>query len=403
MVRALSSVCFVLLICFGGSAWGKPKLAILGLEVTPGPTGVVDPAMTQVAKDITKELRQRAQSAACPYVVAPNSSKELTDEKLLMSCDNEAKECMAVIGTGLATDALLYGRVEKKGDVYRVLLKLLDVKAKTLELAGDEMPVGGSVTGVSRRLYSKLIGDNPNGPGALIVNARSKSGAAVDGGKVIIDEDRKGVLAGGRLVVTGLAEGRHVVAIETSGLERFEASVAIRGGEQATLDAVLVDRDAPAPVSQSHALAWKVSLGTGLAVAAAGGALAFYSWEKMKDPEVLYAPADGDDAPTVDKPSQLVDVSDCGKTAAQIAHDKHSKVTNPAALDHACTWRKPNIAGFVVLGVGGAVAIGSLVMLIRDPGSSETAPTGARNKKPEVAIAPILLPDLAGATLSVTW
>src|SRR5690349_6728141 len=112
MSKALSSACLVLLICFGGSAWaGKPKIAVLGLEVAPGPTGAVDPEMTQVARDITKELRQRAQSGASPYVIAPNSNKELTDEKLLMSCDNEAASCMVVIGAGLATDLLLYGRV----------------------------------------------------------------------------------------------------------------------------------------------------------------------------------------------------------------------------------------------------------------------------------------------------
>jgi hypothetical protein len=145
MRKALSSACLVLLICVGGSAWaGKPKLAILGLEVAPGPTGIVDPAMTQVAKDITKELRQRAQSGASAYVVAPNSSKELTDEKLLMSCDNEARECMAMIGAGLAADALLYGHVEKRGDDYRVSLKLLDIKAKTVEIGSDEMPIGST-------------------------------------------------------------------------------------------------------------------------------------------------------------------------------------------------------------------------------------------------------------------
>jgi hypothetical protein len=42
-------------------------------------------------------------------------------------------------------------------------------------------------------------------------------------------------------------------------------------------------------------------------------------------------------------------------------------------------------------------------MLIRDPGSEEQPPTGARSKKPDVAIAPILTPGVAGASLSVTW
>src|SRR5882724_2304926 len=47
MPKALSSVCLALLICFGGSAWaGKPKIAILGLEAAPGPSGTQEPETT---------------------------------------------------------------------------------------------------------------------------------------------------------------------------------------------------------------------------------------------------------------------------------------------------------------------------------------------------------------------
>jgi len=42
-------------------------------------------------------------------------------------------------------------------------------------------------------------------------------------------------------------------------------------------------------------------------------------------------------------------------------------------------------------------------LLSRDSGSSETAPTGARGKKPDVAIVPILTPDSAGASFSMRW
>ncbi|HUC07379.1 MAG TPA: PEGA domain-containing protein, partial [Solirubrobacterales bacterium] len=278
MSKALSSACLVLAICFGGSAWaGKPKIAVLGLEAAPGPSGAVDPETTQVARDITKELRQRVQSGASPYVIAPNSSKELTDEKLLMSCDNEAASCMVVIGAGLAADVLLYGRVERKGEAYRVSLKLLDIKDKTLQPVGDEMPVGGSVTGVSKRIYNKLIGEVAPVTGTLVIKARSQAGGAISSGTVMVDEDRKGALASGKLTVTGLAEGRHTVAVEAGGYRRFEETVTVRGGEQASLDALLIDK-AVASSSSPNTLIWKASLGAGIAVAAAGGILSAYSY-----------------------------------------------------------------------------------------------------------------------------
>ncbi|HET7505677.1 MAG TPA: hypothetical protein VFK02_31875 [Kofleriaceae bacterium] len=405
MRKPITSAFLVLLLCLGGSAWAKPKLAILGLEVAPGPTGAVDPAMTQVAKDITKELRQRAQSSASPYVIAPNSSKELTDEKLLMSCDNEAKECMAVIGAGLSADMLLYGRVERKGDVYRVSLKLLDVKARTIDIGADEMPVGGVVTGVSRRLFAKLIGDGPDGGGSLVVSARSQGGTPVDGSRVLIDEDKKGVLTGGKLTVTGLSEGRHVVAIEARGLARFEATVAVRGGEQSTLDALLVERDAPPSGSHSHATFWKVSLGTSLGIAALGGGLAaFGDYEQQRySDKVKVTPAPGQTN------KNTISVSDCGDSSPEALSNltmRRMIVVDETSADHfrtACKWHTANIAGFVVLGAGGAAAIASLIFLIRDPGSEERSEAVTRGKKPEVAIAPIVSPGLAGASLTVRW
>jgi hypothetical protein len=399
MGKALSAICLVLLICVGGSAWAKPKLAILGLEVAPGPTGVVEPAMTQVAKDITRELRLRAQSGASPYVVAPNSSKELTDEKLLMSCDNEAKDCMAAIGAGLSADALLYGRVERRGDVYRISLKLLDVKDKTIEPGGDEMVVGSSVVAVTKRLYSKLIGDAPNVAGSLILSARSQSGAAVDGALVMVDEDRKGALAGGRLTVTGLAEGRHVIAIEGSAIQRFEATVTVRSGEQSTLDALLLDRVVTTLPPRSHAFVWKASLGVGIAVMLAGAGYSAYSYSRqqtwLEDKHLVLVGPDT---------TASISSSNCDQDYQSILTKEKVSSFKEGALARACSWNKKIYVGFVIGGVGLVGAVTSLIMLTRDSGSEEQPPpTGARVKKPDVAIVPILTPDVAGASLSVRW
>lgn len=229
MNKAISSLClFVVLICAAGSAWAdKPKLAVLGIEVAPGPGGTVDPAATQVAKDLTNGLRSRAQGGTSPYMLAPNSNKELTDEKLLMSCDNEGRDCMAVIGAGLAADMLIYGRVERKGDQYRITLKLLDVKAKTVTQAADETPVKGSTAGAVSRLYGKLVGES-NPPPA-----------------------------------------------------RPEPSVVERNVAQPEVPAPSSGR------SPASTTVWKATFGAGVAVAALSGAFAAYAHSKVDPPDSL--------------------------------------------------------------------------------------------------------------------
>lgn len=404
MTKALSSLCLVVLLCLGGAAWAKPKIAILGLEAAPGPSGTVDPETTQVARDLTKELRQRAASGASPYTVAPNSSKELADEKLLMSCDNEAMSCMAVIGAGLAADILLYGRVERRGEVYRVSLKLLDVKAKTAEAGGDEMPVGGSITGLSKRLYNKLIGDGASPVGTLTVKARSQTGGAITSGKVMVDEEPKGSLASGRLTLTGLAEGRHTLAIEAGGYQRFQEIVTVHAGEQASLDAVLLEKEkvvpsGPTSPSASSNLLWKVSLAASLAVAAGGGGYSIYSYTKQNhqlDQSVLMI---------MGAEGASVGSGDCDRTEMAIIDNNSPKVTsfNYAALQSACKWKTQIYLGFVVGGVGVVGAVASLIMLSRDTGPGEKQPIGTRARKPSVAVAPMFTPDGGGASLSVTW
>lgn len=408
MTKALSSLCLVVLLCLGGTAWAKPKIAILGLEAAPGPSGAVDPETTQVARDLTKELRQRAASGASPYTVAPNSSKELADEKLLMSCDNEAMSCMAVIGAGLAADILLYGRVERRGEVYRVSLKLLDVKAKTAEAGGDEMPVGGSIAGLSKRLYNKLIGDGASPVGTLTVKARSQTGGAITSGKVMVDEEPKGSLASGRLTLTGLAEGRHTLAIEAGGYQRFQEIVTVHAGEQASLDAVLLEKEKvvpPGPTSPSASsnLLWKVSLAASVAVAAGGGAYSIYSYTKQNhqlEPEVLKIMG-----VNMGSVRGSVGSGDCGKKYDDIIMASNNTVTSfyYPALQSACKWKTQIYVGFVVGGVGVVGAVASLIMLSRDTGPGEKQPIGTRSRKPSVAVAPMFTPDGGGASLSVTW
>jgi hypothetical protein len=402
MARVLSLACVtvVLALCAGGTAWAKPKIAVLGLEAAPGPSGAVDPATTQVARAITRELRQRAQGAASPYTIAPNSNKELTDEKLLMSCDSEAASCMAVIGAGLAADVLLYGRVEKRGELYRISLKRLDVKTKAVAAGGEEIAVGGGVAGMAKRLYSKLVGE-ASVVGTLAVRATTASGAPIGAGTVMVDDEPRGKLAGGRITLGNLPEGRHALAIEAGGYRRFEETVTIRGGEQATLNALLLVRDAPetsVASGRSHGTAWKWALAGSVVVAAVGGGMALSGFiEQQHYIDKADATSTVEGAPRYNLGS-----SDCGTDHAKIKETRMITFIDKE-FDTACSWHDINIAGFVVLGVGGAGAVLSLIMVIRDAGDDEVPATTARGKRSDVAIAPVVTPEWTGASLSLRW
>ena len=92
-----------------------------------------------------------ARKAVCAWLdehqggtLAPGSDKDLLELKMLSGCDQETKECMAGIGSDLATDRLLYGKVEKRDNGYQVSLKLLDVANKTFERSISDLGPPGA-------------------------------------------------------------------------------------------------------------------------------------------------------------------------------------------------------------------------------------------------------------------
>lgn len=382
-----------------GPAVNKPKMAVLGLEVQPGPGGTIDPGAVLIAKEVTRELRQRMQSPACPYVLAPNSNKELLDEKLLMSCDSEGLDCMVLIGVALASDAMLYGKVEKRSESFRVSLKLLDVHRRQIQPAVDDSSAGGGVAGVVRRLYRKLIGDGPISGGSLVVRARSETGAPLRGGSVILDDEVRGTLTNGKLAVTGVPEGRHTVAISVGGFRRHEEMITVRGGEQATVEALLRQQSAmPEPIPSVGAPPpeepartgpspiWKVSLIAGAAVAVGGAGYIWYTLDKQQ--------------------------THAGNVRANINNDRCDEsdasllATNPQmyvpAFRRACFWTTRNRVAFGIAGLGAVTAVVSLIMMSRDPDRRYAVAAGHRGGA-ALAVAPLVGPDFAGAQLAGSW
>src|SRR5688572_2252278 len=145
-----------LLAMLGTGAHAKPKIAILGLEVV----GNLDPDQVKLAKLLTGALRDRASAGTGPYDLAPNSDKELVDEKLMNNCGTEALTCMSPIGLSMRADYLMYGKIEKVDRGYHVTLKLIRVATKMpLPTFSEIVPatdVRNDPKGLAKRAYSMM-------------------------------------------------------------------------------------------------------------------------------------------------------------------------------------------------------------------------------------------------------
>jgi hypothetical protein len=244
-MRALSLVCLSLAILGGAAraAHAKPTVAILGLEVVDNGGGV-DEKSTKVAKELTEALRARAKVGTGPYSLAPGSDKDLLEMKVLSGCDNEATACMASMGTELAADKLLYGKLEKQQGGFQVTLRMLDVASKTNEKTTTDIIPANEASGSDlqrwgKQLYNRLAGASDQG--TLLVKAN------VDRGTVYVDKQVKGSLVGGTVRIAGLSEGSHDIAIEAEGKLHYDAKVTITGGEETTHTAELENNTIKVP------------------------------------------------------------------------------------------------------------------------------------------------------------
>jgi hypothetical protein len=400
MTRALHLPCVALLVCTwlaGTASAGRPKIAVLGLEAAPGLSGAVDPTTTATARELTKELRNRAHSGN-PFLPAPNSDKELTDEKLLMSCDSEKADCMAVIGAGLSADKLLFGRVEKKPEGYRVSLKLLDVATKSLETANDDLPAGTPPAVIAKRLYAKLAGEVA-AVGTLVIRATARTGD-VRSGKVFVDDEPKGELSGGKATVSGVAEGPRRVAIEAPGFRRYEETITLKGGEQLPVYANLLEKApitkaTPTAPAESPSSGWKYAFYAGTAATVLGGGLYAYAYLGKVQPA-----GDVQQQGSSKIAIGFLGVSNnCGDVANQRAADSTGKI------EAACKWYKAELLGGVAAGLGVVLAAVSAYEWYQAANHSTTEHAGLNHPRrtPRLAITPIVTPELGGAQLSVTW
>jgi hypothetical protein len=229
--------CFASLTSFAQSSQAKPKLAVLGLEVTG--ESATDKKATEAAKSLTRALRTEANRSSGPLELAPNSNKDLLEMKLLSDCSEEGRRCMVDIAKQLKAERLLYGRLERTRRGYAVSLRLLDTSSgDILKEESEVIPYTDSASSDllqrrARSLYSRLTGAEDGGVLAITATAES--------GTVYVDGQIRTSLSAGSARISGLSSGVHAVAIEARGFERFEAEVDIDTGEVRSLRADMIE------------------------------------------------------------------------------------------------------------------------------------------------------------------
>jgi hypothetical protein len=386
----------------GGSAWAqksqKPQVAILGLEVVDA-SGNIDANSTGLAKDLTLELRNRAQTGNGPYELV-GGPKELIDEKLIKGCDSEEPKCMATIGKDMGAEFLMYGKLEKKDGGYVVTVQLLNVTTKKMahdsasqKLAAQRDP--GAAKVAAQKIYNELAGITEVSTATISIKTNA------DRGTVLVNDQRRETVSSGSATLS-LPPGKYKIAIEADGYKRGETTVTLKAGETASQRIELVEdpkvtgavtgagnaigesHEIEGTTSKSRSKLWPgMMIGSGL-VAAAGGAYWFWMDQKTQDAE---AGIDNPNYPDL--------------TNSQCENDKARE--DEPDFDKACTYYRRQWYGGIGLAVGGVAFLVSGYMTFIHKGSEEKTTASRRVRKPPVAVIPVISPDGGGATVRIDF
>jgi len=451
MNRALSLSCVALVgICLTGSAAfaDKPKVAILGIEVVDNGGGI-DKASTDFAHDLTTALRDRPQAAnGGPYLLAPDSKKELIDEKLLKSCTADTDyPCMASIGADIdkqhgGTPFLIYGNLEKRTQAgkkgYLVNLRILNVTTKQPEQTWTQFIPQEETSKVekwARAGYQKLIPSSGN-TGGLVIKVDNDG---IDKGTVYIDGNPAGSLRSGQFKAPSLSEGKHRIEIEVGGFKRFSREVTVVAGETRP-ESFSLETECTGPgckptpacdpsvdpkcgtegtVSTSSNKGWKIAAGVSGAAMVGTGIGFIYYFSKLRDtgPEFkldstgqLVKDSMGNAQPTG---GFLAYGGYCQRNADGSFVDLYTgtngkNVNNkvPPACSGGSKWQTCSLAlagGLAVSTVfTGYFIYKGFISKSEKPPVGGTA--GRRSKPPRnLVVTPVISPDGGGATLVFDW
>lgn len=400
-------------------ALAKPKVAVLGLEVTG--QGATDRNSIEAAKSLTRELRREATRPTGPFELAPNSQKDLLEIKMLSDCSDEGRRCMSEVGKQMKADRLVYGKLDRQKDGYQVSLKMLNTETAELEseattvIAFKNVGVAGGLQREARSLYRQISGAPSDGAVAITANAER--------GTVYVDGEVSTTLSAGAARLSGLSEGTHTISIEADGFARYQSDVKVQGGEEVTLRANLVALGDGGEIDDGDerpGKAWRVAFWSGVVVTGLSGAAWTYSGL-----QVFKANGDVDDAsalyrgpalPGLDEgdPSDPTDNTypDACNSYSQApgglsAQDQRLVDDVLSACDRGERYR--NLVNRVFIPATVAAALFSTFAYYKGyiaPKKSTRAERTAGKRKasePTVTFSPAVGPDLVGAGLEITF
>lgn len=401
------ATCLASLPVLASSVDAKPKVAILGLEVTGQSS--TDQKAIRAADDLTKELRREAQRDSGPFELAPNSNKTLLEIKMLSECSDEGLKCMSEIGAQMGAERLIYGKLERKKAGYEVSLKLLNAENKKIEgTTSAVIPFSEVSSGLGRRarqIYGHLIGAPEEGGLEISSNAER--------GTVFVDGEIKTSLSAGSARVSGLSSGSHTVAIEADGFERYETEVDVAPGDTESLRASLVPLagDGGGEEEGRPGRGWRIAFWSGVIAAGVGGGGWAYSGL-----QVLSAQDDVDSASRgYPRGNELTPPPSMGKFAdACESFESAPDQNDPAVVKvlDACDRGKQHqkLVNFLwmPMTIGAAVFSGfayykGYVQPKRVTAEREARRRRHRAKQRNFVVAPALGPDLIGAGLGIQF
>jgi hypothetical protein len=409
-------------VALAPAALAKPKLAVLGLEISDdGSTGEVVKKTADVAKLVTDQLRAEVVKRYGPYDLAPNSRKDLLEMKLLSNCSNDEKECLSAIGKELNSDVVLYGRVERRAEQgYWVELKLLEIKSgeikkqQTFTIPFREAQPG-AVDAHAAHLYKEMVGIPSQG--TVVVRVRNS-----DRGAVYIDDALKGNLSEGQLRVTGLSPGKHKLRVVAPGLDQHAQEIVVHAEEDNDIEVELTEVSGTAREggprrggnSTDKILFWSATA----AAATAGGVWVFagtrvykYERDKSRANDAVFQSSDRVVANAYSAAVTSSNRDAC--TAASQVQDSGIADDNVNAIASACdSGRKyQHIVNYVAIPAtavftAAAIYLGYRAYLRKnddDDEDSTRASKKGRRRDAEVHVEPYVAPNLMGAGMTVTF
>lgn len=383
------------------AALARPSIAILGIEVIDK-QGMASSRDTQVAQELTTSLRARVKSGG-PYNLAAGGDKELIDLKLIKNCEDERPVCMASIGADLGAEFLLYGRIEKSIAAYNVSIVLLDVKRKLRDKTySDAIPIsestGTALQARARRMYAVLTGQTE----ACAIAVKT---AGSERATVFLDDDANATatVVNGTGQILNVPVGRHKVAVEAAGFQRWERTdVTCAAGQTATVNAEL------------RALSAKAEGGTGLNRGGNGGPPVGAAAERSTSSRSTWrsaalggAVATGVLAAGFGVSWGLLASTGASKKPGAGPFEYGGNCSTNAAGDSAgpglcSSGHALKIATFVTgiaAGLGFGFTVFALIKTVAAPDHAEHAAAVVRSPKSAVAITPVFGPNSAGASL----